>query len=149
MNNVYRRFGSGILKVNKVISPEVIVTWKSTGKFRNVNLTFDLAYSTGQKHLSSIRKILLSNSKTHCEIRTAVLGIPCLAVNRLSYGDRIVSDIRIVYLYLAVTFDRQKTCNWVLRFGYLASWQIAGNWKFCFVNSSINIHIYIYSERQK
>ncbi|CAG2240124.1 unnamed protein product [Mytilus edulis] len=80
-------------------------------KFRNVNLTFDLAYSTGQKHLSSIRKILLSNSKTHCEIRTAVLGIPCLAVNRLSYGDRIVSDIRIVYLYLAVTFDRQKTCK--------------------------------------
>ena len=86
-----------------------------------------------------MRKISLSNSKTHCEIRTAVLGIPCLAVNRLSYGDRIVSDIRIVYLYLAVTFDRQKTCK-VFRYGYLASSQIAGNWKFCFVNSSISIY---------
>ncbi|CAC5407197.1 unnamed protein product [Mytilus coruscus] len=52
--------------------------------------------------------MLLSNSKSHCEIRTAVLGIPCLAVNRLSYGDRIVSDNRTVYLYLVVTFDIEK-----------------------------------------
>lgn len=147
MNNVYRRFGSGILKVDKVISPEVIVTWKSTGKFRNVNLTFDLAYSTGQKHLSSMRKILFSNSKnplwdSNCGPRYSLSGRQPTELWRQN-SFRHQNCILISSRNIRPSKDMQ-----VLRFGYLASWQIAGNWKFCFVNSSINIHIYIFRETE-
>ena len=148
MNNFYQMFGSGVLKVNKVLAPKVIVTWKSIRANSEMWIERLIWLIAQVKNIEFNEKNIALKFKnplwdSNCGPRYSLSGRQPTELWRQN-SFRHQNCILISSRNIRPSKDMQ-----VLRFGYLASWQIAGNWKFCFVHSSINIHIYIFRETEK